>query len=277
MQLFRGSDISWFVMCGIFFTCCQQEQHTHSCAGTCEFIKRRGPDSFKTIHRQVNLNSSESAIGKNSDVSYLTFAASVLSLRGQGVVEQPLEDVQSGSIFCWNGEAWKIDNTPIQSNDGTVIFDLLLTLLKPRSASTITDKFSDKDFPQAVFDSMSRISGPGAFLFYDPKHQHIFYGRDALGRRSLLQKIGPDRSFSLSSVCNSTNPDDWYEVDAGYMYRLDLSSKTVDRWKLIKGDVKREEVFSLSDKIYFPAIPLSLKEIHSSVQPPPDDFALFSR
>lgn len=78
-----------------------------------ELLKKRGPDSFRTISLEVG-----------NDLSVL-FASSVLSLRGgnndeSDVTTQPLKDDASGNILLWNGELFASDLIKVNSdeNDG---------------------------------------------------------------------------------------------------------------------------------------------------------------
>lgn len=185
-------------------------------------LRRRGPDSFKSIQRQTLEKRPDPGLDANSCISYLNFTATVLSLRGDLVVEQPLEDAKSGSILCWNGEAWKVNGTTIVGNDAVVIMTLLIETVGSHRASSIKEEALEDSTTQAVLDVISSISGPFAFLFFDAQSQMIFYGRDSLGRRSLVQSIATDGSFSLSSICKSTGTDGWTEVEAGFLYRVVL-------------------------------------------------------
>lgn len=210
-------------MCGIFFSCTNQKvvdpRDSHDAD-----LRRRGPDSFKTIQRQTLGKRPDSGHEASSCISYLNFTATVLSLRGDLVVEQPLEDAQSGSILCWNGEAWKVNGTTIVGNDAVVIMNLLVETVSSHSTSSIKEETLEDATTQAVLDVISSISGPFAFLFFDAQSQMIFYGRDSLGRRSLVQNIATDGSFSLSSICKSTGTDGWTEVEAGCLYRVVLGN-----------------------------------------------------
>ena len=208
-------------MCGIFFSCTNQKvvdpRECHDAD-----LRRRGPDSFKTIQRQTLGKRPDPGHHASSCISYLNFTATVLSLRGDLVVEQPLEDAQSGSILCWNGEAWKVNGTTIVGNDAVFIMNLLVETVGSHRASSIKEEALEGSTTQAVLDVISSISGPFAFLFFDAQSQMIFYGRDSLGRRSLVQSIATDGSFSLSSICKSTGTDGWTEAEAGCLYRVVL-------------------------------------------------------
>ena len=210
-------------MCGIFFSCTNQKAVDPS---DCHYadLSRRGPDSIKTIQRQILGKRLDSGNEASSFISYLNFTATVLSLRGDLVVEQPLEDVQSGSILCWNGEAWKVKGTTIMGNDAVVVMNLLVEALGSHCTSSIKEEAVENSTTQAVLDVMSSVSGPYAFLFFDAQSQMIFFGRDSLGRRSLLQSIATNGSFSLSSICQSTGTDGWTEVEAGCIYRVGLGN-----------------------------------------------------
>lgn len=201
-------------MCGIFFSCSRQTPIL-PCKIICEYLNRRGPDSFNTIHREFDEESLHIAPHfPNSKIS-LTFAASVLSLRGNSLTEQPLEDLQTGSIFCWNGEAWKIKDGVCEGNDAKLVFDVLLEAIKSNATSSSVD--------DAVMSAFHNVSGPSAFVFYDGLRHKIFYGRDRLGRRSLLQSVDSDGALIISSICHPAQFETWTEVKSGWMYILDLA------------------------------------------------------
>lgn len=148
----------------------------------------------------------------------LTFSTSVLSLRGNSIAEQPLEDPQTGSILCWNGEAWKINDRVCKGNDAKAVFDVLLQAIKPNVIPS-----SAEETALAVINALRNVSGPGAFVFYDGLNQKIFYGRDRLGRRSLLQTADSSGNLLISSVCHPSESETWTEVKAGWMCVLDLT------------------------------------------------------
>ncbi|KAL9579317.1 MAG: hypothetical protein Q9212_005178 [Teloschistes hypoglaucus] len=170
-------------------------------------LHRRGPDQIKQIAVQWNAN-------------FLSFTASVLSLRGHALTQQPLQDPLSGSILCWNGEAWKIDGVAVTGNDAKEVFALLLESTLPGVASTTA---KDTAVDGAVVTALQRISGPYAFIFYSPSYEKIYYGRDILGRRSLLVNKDDIGSLKISSVCTGPSSGRWVEVEADGTYAIDLS------------------------------------------------------
>jgi asparagine synthetase B (glutamine-hydrolysing) len=192
-------------MCGIF---CSISRHgfINPDGATKELLTNRGPDA--SGRHQVTVDT------EDSSRLHATFHSTVLSLRGQSIVEQPLRDAEISSIFCWNGEAWSIGGEVVTDNDSQIVFEKL------RSASSGVD--SSEASIQAVITLLASIRGPYAFVFYDAPRKLLYYGRDCLGRRSLLRKATIDGSLILSSVCDNANGESWAEVEADGIYLLDI-------------------------------------------------------
>ncbi|KAL4522581.1 hypothetical protein Ndes2437A_g07347 [Nannochloris sp. 'desiccata'] len=154
-------------------------------------LANRGPDQIgiKTIHIDGGGNDN----GKDPNLC-LTFAGSILQLRGHDPVSSPLIDPNFGNILLWNGEIFNenkekhenILNVPTASNDAKALLHTLTT----------TD-----DIP-AVFSS---IRGPWACVFWHAETRTLWFGRDVLGRRSLLAKWPSPISKKIKS--NSTDTD----------------------------------------------------------------------
>jgi hypothetical protein len=153
---------------------------------------------------------------------FLTFLSTVLSLRGEGITRQPQEDPDSGSLLCWNGEAWKNGDEIIDGNDSQAVFELFLKAIRPSEPGCDHAAYSYDQNMQCIIGAIASISGPYAFVFYDAPHQRIFFGRDALGRRSLAIRSGLPGNISVSSICGSTDIGAWTEVEADGVYMLDL-------------------------------------------------------
>ncbi|KAM0427541.1 hypothetical protein ACHAPT_007501 [Fusarium lateritium] len=167
-------------------------------------LVNRGPDHTGTA--QVQLDGS----GPDQAGLFLTFTSTVLSLRGDHIAKQPLTEPTSGSILCWNGEAWGIRGEPVQGNDGEAVLALLAEA--SRSAA---------DAPGRILDVLRAIEGPFAFIYLDKPTKRLYYGRDRLGRRSLLVKDG--LPFALSSIAE-TPVEGWSEVEADGCYTLELGA-----------------------------------------------------
>lgn len=213
-------------MCGIFFFC-SQEKHRPPSNALIDDLQRRGPDGVDSISSSVTLETTASrnfGSKMSKRTCFLTFLSTVLSLRGNAVVRQPLRDPESGSVLCWNGEAWKISNQSIQGNDAESVFDVFLHAMKRNSGNADDALASPNRSLQAVIDMLCSITGPYAFVFYDAQNHRVFYGRDALGRRSLLIRRYSKTSIVLSSICDPTDSGEWMEVEANGIYVLDLTA-----------------------------------------------------
>ncbi|OAG10006.1 asparagine synthetase domain-containing protein 1 [Paraphaeosphaeria sporulosa] len=195
-------------MCGIFFSLCRARCVSPD-TGTARLLSNRGPDSFGT--HQVRVHADD-------DVHYeATFVSTVLSLRGTAVAEQPLIDEASGSALCWNGEAWKYAGQPVTGSDSQLVFQ---NLLQACTASTSGERGLAQD---QTIRTLFSIGGPYAFVFYDARNKYLYYGRDCLGRRSLLKKHSSGDELIISSVCDNSTGEDWVEVEADGIRVVDLS------------------------------------------------------
>ncbi|CAG8981866.1 hypothetical protein HYALB_00009542 [Hymenoscyphus albidus] len=173
-----------------------------------QLLSNRGPDHLGEIQAKIDTG--------NETSCWISCTSTVLALRGGQVKKQPFQDSSSGCSLCWNGEAWKIDSTPVVGNDGQLVFDLL----REASASNLTAAESTA----AILGLLRSISGPCAFVYVDANHGLIYFGRDCLGRRSLLYHTNESSStIELSSCSDPSNPN-WTEVEADGIYQLSLSS-----------------------------------------------------
>jgi hypothetical protein len=189
-------------MCGIFFSLSRHEYISPD-KSTVNLLHNRGPDSIKITNAPI-----ERGEEGGSDL-YATFLSTVLSLRGAEVIKQPVTDHPSVCVLCWNGEAWSVNGESVTGSDTEVVYGALI-----RAAST--------GGRPAVIELLSNIRGPYAIIFWDRFNQCLYYGRDCLGRRSLLKKIATDGSLLLSSVCDNASGEGWEEVEADGIYMLDL-------------------------------------------------------
>lgn len=190
-------------MCGIFFSLSRGGYESPS-ASSETLLKNRGPDTAGNLQVLI------------APQLHATFISTVLSLRGSSIVKQPLKDNDTQSVLCWNGEAWKIGDEVVRGNDSELVFDLMLRA----SAGLPADQPSSSI--QRVTEAISSIRGPFAFVFFDAVHALLYYGRDCLGRRSLLRKSASSGDMVLSSVCDNDSGDQWSEIDADGLYVVDL-------------------------------------------------------
>lgn len=188
-------------MCGIHAAISADAGYHKLSPGLEQRLRNRGPDHLGAVKTQLLQDDASSL--------YLTLTSTVLSLRGDHVARQPLVDEDSGSVLCWNGEAWKLGGKPVEGNDGEAILSMLI--------AASSNSLGSRD---SVLDALRSIEGPFAFIFLDKNAKRLYYGRDRLGRRSLLLKRGEE--FLLSSVAEAPAVG-WAEVEADGCYTIQLS------------------------------------------------------
>jgi asparagine synthetase B (glutamine-hydrolysing) len=167
-------------------------------------LESRGPDAIQ-----------QHVVRVESAACCLTFVSSVLSLRGRRVVEQPLVDPATDSVLCWNGEAWSIGGAAVTGNDSEAVFRLLLE--------------AAGESHRSIIDTFSRIRGPFSCIFYDGRRNLLFFGRDILGRRSMVKSMTHRGDFILCSVPHPDSDATWTEVEADGMYVVSLSEASVPK------------------------------------------------
>ncbi|RPB06196.1 hypothetical protein L873DRAFT_1727291 [Choiromyces venosus 120613-1] len=181
-------------MCGILFSITPSTSPPRSTSTFLPgLISRRGPDSINT-HSTTFENYT------------LTFASSVLSLRGK-LTPQPLVDAATGSVLCWNGEAWRINATLVSRgvNDGGEVLKLLLSAETPEKGFGV-------------------IAGPWACVFFDVVRGRVWFGRDCLGRRSLLVLRKGDWKDGVTISSVGDGQEGWKEVEAEGLKYFDFQS-----------------------------------------------------
>lgn len=193
-------------MCGIHAAISADADYHTLSPGLERRLRNRGPDHLGAVKTQLSRDDESSL--------YLTLTSTVLSLRGDHLAKQPLVDDKSGSVLCWNGEAWKLGGKLVEGNDGEAVLSLL------------TAASSSQGKEDSVLDALRSIDGPFAFIFLDKKAKRLYYGRDRLGRRSLLLKRGDE--FLLSSIAEAP-AGGWSEVEADGCYTIQLREASSPR------------------------------------------------
>ncbi|KAK3113521.1 hypothetical protein LTR53_009127, partial [Teratosphaeriaceae sp. CCFEE 6253] len=204
-------------MCGIWCAL-STRQPVWPSPETLRLLERRGPDSSSGC---------AAAIDWQTDTLQVAFHATVLSLRGQSTVEQPYRSGALGSILCWNGEAWKIaGQPPILDNDTAAVSQLLDGVeLSPNEQVCRSEAVAG--YAAKMAKTLSQIAGPYALVYYDPANRILFFGRDFLGRRSLLTRVTADGELQISSVAAAEDTGRaivWSEVEADGLHYVDLMS-----------------------------------------------------
>lgn len=143
-------------------------------------------------------------------------ASSVLGLRGKEIASQPIMG-QVGRL-AWNGQIFARLNSTAQppqseqmSEESSEFLEKALSQLfhsvkqgKNDGESLLyavdwlvqmcPQQYTGTNTPQALFDLLDRVDGPYAFCFVSPDQHWVAYGRDPLGRRSLLHHLPSDVS-----------------------------------------------------------------------------------
>ncbi|KAI8718944.1 Glutamine amidotransferase type-2 domain-containing protein [Fusarium sp. LHS14.1] len=239
-------------MCGIHAVISSNADDRIS-SGLERCLINRGPDHTGTVQAQID--------GSEPDQAglFLTFTSTVLSLRGDHIAKQPLTDPTSGSVLCWNGEAWGIRGNQVQGNDGEAVLALLAEA--SRSAADASGR---------ILDVLRAIEGPFAFIYLDKPAKRLYYGRDRLGRRSLLIKEG--LLFALSSIAE-TPVEGWSEVEADGCYTVELGEAATSGMVPVRHDWTPDTSMVSSIGIFNEEIPqqptrlvpesMSVQDLHS--------------
>lgn len=153
-------------------------------------IKNRGPN----------------AIGVSDSITGFWAIGSVLHIQGSEIVDQPYVD-ESGNILLWNGEVFSGMSNFTPGISDTVQVSSAISFAILNAVSEATDFKSSnsrvhlsKAALRAVTECLSRVNGPYAFIYFCKYLHLVIYGRDPLGRRSLLKLRNDKFPFALSSV-----------------------------------------------------------------------------
>ncbi|KAG5513376.1 hypothetical protein PMAC_001439 [Pneumocystis sp. 'macacae'] len=199
----RSSATVCLMMCGIFLRISHvQSKNKDDYREIIDLVNFRGPDGSRTVEIEL----------KNIK---LEIHCSVLNLRGnKRTVLQPIRN-DYGDILCWNGEVWGGLEMTFFDND----------------AIQVMKAFSK--FSEDILGAFCNIHGPYSFIYFSKKKEKLWYGRDCLGRRSLLKYVCSETDdsfcFMLSSVSNGGLL--WEEVPANALYCIDLSQDLKNKFE----------------------------------------------
>lgn len=215
-------------MCGIYLAL-SKRQHIHPSDKHAEALRNRGPDSVRELTLTIPVR--ERDVDKQADANpasqvdlvYVTCMSTVLSLRGQQIITQPVvasfakhtDDINS--FLCWNGEAWTVAGAPVRGNDSEQVSRILAHVSQSYSA------FAADTHEQGIAQALAVIGGPYAFAFYDPHVRRLYFGRDFLGRRSLVFRRIDNGDIVISSTTDAET-EGWHEVEADGIYWVDMDA-----------------------------------------------------
>ncbi|KAI8351560.1 asparagine synthase-domain-containing protein [Mortierella sp. GBAus27b] len=201
-------------MCGILLRIQDQSNkaHTDTWSALEHLNAKRGPSAQDSHNTIISFNDAQNHVD-------LTFYGAVLHLRGDIVTRQPHVS-EAGNILLWNGEIFDGIAVDHHQNDGRVLMDQL---------EKIALQCTGQEHLACFVETMAKIEGPYAFVYFHTASKTIFFGRDCLGRRSLLwhrngsQEESIQFPFILTSVGDLLTLD---EVPADGIYGLTLGSNS---------------------------------------------------
>ncbi|KAJ9480001.1 Asparagine synthetase domain-containing protein [Pseudozyma hubeiensis] len=179
-------------------------------------IRDRGPDCSSTVQHEFQTPSSSADSSSSTTTAWtLSLTSSVLSLRGDGITQQPLSSSDGRLLLAWNGQIFDWDSNASNhatssrvrldsgENDGIILLDRIQQIL---------DEQKDRDTNpsstgRALNAALSEVEGPYAFVLLDRREDKLYCGRDPLGRRSLLlQRLPHHSTLAIVSVAGGEPP-----------------------------------------------------------------------
>ncbi|EAL68269.1 hypothetical protein DDB_G0278193 [Dictyostelium discoideum AX4] len=184
----------------------------------------RGPDSIKS--KLIEIKCFQKDIDKEISIS-MELISSVLGLRGPLTI-QPLTDENNGNTLLWNGELFGGYEIGIHDNDTCLLLHLLSKINENESEN---QEINENEIERELIEIMLKIKGPFAFLYWQEKKRKLWFGRDVLGRRSLLVNnetiINDKPSLIISSMGSFPNGIDdsirlpkWDEINTFGLFSI---------------------------------------------------------
>lgn len=131
-------------------------------------VDHRGPDSADTV--EVTL-----------DDAHLLFHGAVLWHQGTQLAQQPL--VHNENVLLWNGDLYDDQDFGALSDSDCVMRAL-------DACSTEAD----------VFQAFTNMTGPYSVIYLNKSARKLYFGRDVLGRHSLLLAVCENGDLVIGSV-----------------------------------------------------------------------------
>ncbi|EPQ30178.1 uncharacterized protein PFL1_02294 [Pseudozyma flocculosa PF-1] len=191
--------------------------------------RRRGPDQdAAATHTLVRQDGSQIV---------LSLTSSVLGLRGRVLTPQPLVSANGRFLLAWNGQIFDWDQPSSITtsskakldrgeNDGRLLFDTIVERVELLEAGQgASAPAAASSIGEAVRSSLAEVEGPYAFALVDKLAGVLVYGRDPLGRRSLLVTYDGEQGMMLASVsCLEavTAGLDMQEADCASLWTVNL-------------------------------------------------------
>ncbi|XP_066590254.1 asparagine synthetase domain-containing protein 1 [Prorops nasuta] len=191
-------------MCGIYCKLCgnstnnlKEPQFEDNEWTVCKgYTSARGPDAlyekFETLNKDWLAH----------------FAASILWTQGPELISQPRID-PDGNILLWNGDIFS-GNLAVSNMCDTVVI------------SNILSKSTD------IVSVFQQVEGPYSFIYFQKSKNLLYFGRDVIGRHSLLIKVDNDQNvLTLTSVA-SKKLQGTVEIPAIGIFVMNLANKNIN-------------------------------------------------
>ena len=203
-------------MCGIGLCVCttsaEDGEETISPCESCPVFDRtnllqsRGPDCYDTHLVQVSPN------------THIHFASAVLSLRGDDICVQPSVD-SCGNVLLFNGEVYRADGFEVNLADTEYVLR--------RLAQCSSD--------EAILTFLNTLHGPWALVYWSQSRKTVYYGRDRVGRRSLLEAASHGHTYiaSVAIESDTLTRAAWERVPVEGVYWVKFAKGEVDRGVLV--------------------------------------------
>ncbi|OQR88312.1 asparagine synthetase domain-containing protein [Achlya hypogyna] len=148
-------------------------------------INRRGPDHCASVRPSCG-------------DTFVELSAAVLHLRGGTMAQQPAMDA-SGNVLLWNGEVFggATPPIPLTSSDTSYVANLLY--------EATLDDTTGLAVVEHAMAALAALQGPFAICWLHAATNTLVFGRDHLGRRSLLLHApeSPDDVLVVASVSHA--------------------------------------------------------------------------
>lgn len=146
-------------------------------------LLNRGPDAQSSVTLPIG-----GPIAGSSGLD-LTVGATVLHMRGSVLHSQPVV-TSDGSVFAWNGELFGgAVAVADSSSDTEALHAAICSAVSAGGAAAVTSL-------------LSRVHGPWSVLYFHGPSQTLFFGRDPVGRRSLLLRL--PGAVEADGACDSS-------------------------------------------------------------------------
>ncbi|KAK6465593.1 glucosamine 6-phosphate synthetase [Scheffersomyces coipomensis] len=176
-------------------------------------VSNRGPDYLNYTQFQQHAN----------DLISFQLFSSILSLR-QPFTTQPIITSNHQFILQFNGELY--NDECLLENDTQFIMDKLSQSPGSRREN--------------IFNILNELKGEFAFILYDLLHSVVYFGRDKIGKRSLVylwkKTDQDDQQLLISSIPEVNHHEGQFIECENKIYEFDLHSKQLQIFDYINHD-----------------------------------------